>query len=136
MIAWIECSGRLPYLAGIVATLDEARLLQAAMPAQVAQLSRIAHRHDLDWPCFVVESSHGFAFCTPGEVTALIAAQLRAGSLDDEDQRVTVYHIVGPFLPDQPGRDEMGRLPHTHAGASDTARIAAEGIDCFLRGNP
>jgi hypothetical protein len=133
MIAWVECSGRQPYIAGIADSVDEALRLQRALPPEVAGSSRVECRHDLEWPCFLVESSNGFAFCTPDEATALVASHLDAGALDDEDRRLTVYRIVGRFVPTVAGRDEMGRVSHTHPGATEAARIAADGIAHFWR---
>ncbi len=99
------------------------------MPPHVARSSRVQYRADLEWPCFVVEGSDGFAFCTADEGTALVARYVQFGSLDDDERKITVYRIVGAFLPKVPGRDEMGRLPHKHAGAAEAARIADSGID-------
>jgi len=98
------------------------------MRPDAAQSSRIQLRDDLEWPCFIVESSDGFTFCTAEEATTLIAGHSRSGLLDDEDRRLTVYHIVGPFVPNVPGRDEVGRLTHTHLGATEAAGVAANGI--------
>jgi hypothetical protein len=127
VIAWIECAGRMPYLAGIVGSVDEATRVQAEMPPRVAHSSRVQCHDDLVWPCFIIESSGTFALCTAEEGTSHVAELARAGVLDD-DRRIAVYRIVEPFLPDVPGRDEMGRLPHVHLGATDAARIAASGI--------
>ena len=98
------------------------------MPPHTAQSSRVQYRADLEWPCFVVEGFDGFAFCAADEGTALIARYLQFGSLDEEDRKITVYRVVGPFHPKVPGRDEMGRLPHTHAGAAEATRLVDSGI--------
>jgi hypothetical protein len=77
---------------------EEAARLQAALPPDVAQSSRIRLRDDLEWPCFIVEGSDGFTFCTSEEATTRITHPSRSGSLDDEDRCLTVYHIVDLIL--------------------------------------
>jgi hypothetical protein len=128
MIAWIECSGRRPYLAAIVDSVEEATRLLADIPQQIAIHRRVKSRVDLTRPCFIVEGDNGFVFCSREEAEAAIAAHLKAESLDDEDRRVTLYHIVEPFIPTEAGRDEMGLIRHTHPGAVEAARIAKEGL--------
>ena len=128
MIAWIECVGRRPYLAAIVDSVEAAARVQSEMPPSIVAVSRVEARADLSRPCFLVEGDQGFAFCSNKEAQAAIVAYLEAGSLDDEDRRVTLYHIVEPFIPERPGRDEMGRIPHSHPGATEAARIAERGV--------
>jgi hypothetical protein len=128
VIAWIECTGRLPYLAAIVDSVEDAVRVQGSMPSELAERCRLHTRQDLARPCFIVEGSDGFAVCSADEAQARIVSYLRSGSLDDEDRRVTLYRIVDPFLPSQAGRDEMGRIPHTHPGATEASLIAERGI--------
>lgn len=127
MIAWILSSGRLPYVAAILADADAAERFLEALPPAVRARSSLASRSDITLPCYLSEDSGEFRPLTDGEARDYLAALARREP-DPEGVYSILYRVDAEFLPDVPGRDEMGQLPHIHLDADDLAFAARAGV--------
>ncbi|MBB4634077.1 hypothetical protein [Longimicrobium terrae] len=127
MIAWIVSSGRLPYVSAIFRDEAVAEQYLAALPPAIRERSSTASRSDLTLPCYLAEDSAGFRLMSETEARDYLAETART-TPDPEGVYGNLYRIDAELLPEVPGRDEMGRLPHIHLRADDLALAAEAGV--------
>jgi hypothetical protein len=138
MVAWIlNCGsgkpGAGPYLAGAFATRAGAERHMASIPEPMRRSCSVGVREGLSFPCFVAEDHAGLRVLSEAEVLAELE-RAAADRHDDDWCYVNLYRLSGEFLPGEPGRDDMGRLPHWHIDNADLDAIARGGPAMLWRG--
>jgi len=99
------------WISGLVATRTEAELQVAAVPESKRQFHRIVEVPVGKFPVFMIETN-GFEF---GEIEFVRQRLRRLEPTGEEDAiHFNVYAFTSRFLPEVPGRDEMGGILHWH----------------------
>lgn len=127
MIALIVSAGRLPYVAAVFRDREAAEHYLAELPVSVRERSSVAVRADLALPCYLAEDSAGLRPLSASEAAAYVAG-LERGEQNVDGVYGNLYRLDGEFLPEVPGRDEMGRLPHIHLEADNFALAERAGV--------
>lgn len=113
MIVMITSRAPRPYVAGVFADETAAREFLGRIPSELRRQMDMTRHPELSVPVFITEDDRGLRVTTPEG--ALIDLRARAKPRRDDDWVYThLYRVDEPFIPTEPGRDEMGRLPHWH----------------------
>jgi hypothetical protein len=99
------------WISGVVPTLTEAESLIAAISEALRQFHRIVEFESSVFPVFMIEG-RGFQF---GGLEFILERLASLEVAEDEDHiHFNVYAFTDAFVPEVPGRDEMGRILHWH----------------------
>ncbi|MDR0672194.1 MAG: hypothetical protein LBF93_00735 [Zoogloeaceae bacterium] len=104
------------WISAVVPTLTEAESEIARIPDAQRQFHRLIEIPCTAFPVFIVED-RDFAFGDMALVRARISALLPSG--DEDAILLNVYVLESAFIPEIPGRDEMGGIYHWHITDSD-----------------
>jgi catechol 2,3-dioxygenase-like lactoylglutathione lyase family enzyme len=120
----------------VAAVLDDASVASdyfAALPPEIRARAEHQVVEGARFPRFLVETLERLWTVD----AAGLAAQLEAWRSSPSPEVVfgvfgNVYALVRPWRGERPGRDEMGRIPHTHVEAGDLDAFARGGLRAFL----
>ncbi len=107
------------WISAVVATRDQAQAQLQRIPEAVRAQHRIVEHGAAEFPVFMIEGS-GFEFGDLAFIQDKLRGTRPAG--DEDVVHFNVYAFEGPFIPQHPGRDEMGGLLHWHV--DDAALVA------------
>ncbi len=99
------------WISGVVATRAEAELNVAAVPESRRHFHTIVEVPGNEFPIFMIETN-GFEFGGIEFVRQRLRQIEPAG--DEDSIHFNVYAFASRFLPEVPGRDEMGGILHWH----------------------
>ena len=118
------------WISAVVATIGEADAQIAAIPEPERAHHRIVEFDSPGFPVFMIEDQ-GFEF---GDLT-FVRCRLRqlAPSGDEDAIHFNVYAFDSPFIPERPGRDEMGRVLHWHVCDSTLSLPRSKVFDAELQ---
>ena len=106
------------WVSGAFLQQETANEAMGAISSQTATVHMLREVADLVFPLFIIERD-GFEYQTPRETLSILRSVQPKGEADHV--HLNLFFLPAEYMPEVPGRNEMGRLRHWHISDRELA---------------